>query len=147
DGNGNGGGGGGRDAANEPKFKVLKFTRYLLQWGLLPILRWTSIGKTQDEKTLKKLQNSIGRTGSSIDTTRNSIGRMYSSKKGNFGLGLLSIPWFDLPNEKDLYRYKFPSTDTMKLQTAFNADFYSCNDSILFITATNVHKVVRGLKY
>ncbi|MBA0698985.1 hypothetical protein Goari_000660, partial [Gossypium aridum] len=71
--------------------------------GLLPILRWTSIGKTQDEKTLKKLQNSIGRTGSSIDTTRNSIGRMYSSKKGNFGLGLLSIPWFDLPVQPKCY--------------------------------------------
>ncbi|MBA0873293.1 hypothetical protein Goshw_000461, partial [Gossypium schwendimanii] len=108
---------------------------------------WTSIGKTQDEKTFKKLQNSIGRTASSIDTTRKSIGRMYSSKKGNFGLGLLLIPWFDLPNEKDLYRYNFSSTDTTKLQTAFNADFYSCNDSILFIMATNVHKVVRGLKY
>ncbi|MBA0843349.1 hypothetical protein Goarm_000546, partial [Gossypium armourianum] len=48
---------------------------------------------------------------------------------------------------KDFYLYKFHSTDTTKLQTAFNANFYSCNDSILFIMATNVHKVVRGLKY
>ncbi|MBA0666474.1 hypothetical protein Goklo_002879 [Gossypium klotzschianum] len=35
---------------------------------------WTSIGRTQDEKILKKLQNSTGRTGSSTDTTRTSIG-------------------------------------------------------------------------
>ncbi|MBA0812952.1 hypothetical protein Gohar_026857, partial [Gossypium harknessii] len=48
---------------------------------------------------------------------------------------------------KDFYRYKSPSTDTTKLQTAFKASFYGCNDSILFLTATNVHKVVRGLKY
>ncbi|MBA0856830.1 hypothetical protein Goshw_003721, partial [Gossypium schwendimanii] len=49
--------------------------------------------------------------------------------------------------KKDFYRYKFPSTDTTKLQTTFNANFYSCNDSILFLTATNVHNVFRGLKY
>ncbi|MFQ6666195.1 hypothetical protein Gotur_032640 [Gossypium turneri] len=48
---------------------------------------------------------------------------------------------------KDFYRYKFLSTDTTKLQTTFNAYFYGYNDSILFLTATNVHKVVRGLKY
>ncbi|MBA0738352.1 hypothetical protein Gogos_011720, partial [Gossypium gossypioides] len=67
--------------------------------GLLPILRWTSIDKTQDEKTLKKLQNSTSKTGSSTDTTlgstditRTSIGRMHSNKQGSFSLGLLSIP-------------------------------------------------------
>ncbi|MBA0749753.1 hypothetical protein Gogos_003647, partial [Gossypium gossypioides] len=67
--------------------------------GLLPILRWRSISRTQDEKTLKKLQNSTGRTRSSTDTTlgstdttRTSISRMYSSKEGSFGLGLLSVP-------------------------------------------------------
>ncbi|MBA0795949.1 hypothetical protein Gohar_006768 [Gossypium harknessii] len=47
----------------------------------------------------------------------------------------------------DFYRYKFPSIDTTKLQTTFNASFYGCNDSNLFLTATNIHKVVRGLKY
>ncbi|MBA0792342.1 hypothetical protein Gohar_016850 [Gossypium harknessii] len=66
--------------------------------GLLPIHRWTSIGRTQDEKTLKKLQNSAGRVGSSTDTTlgstdtiRTSIGRTHCSKQCSFGLGLLSI--------------------------------------------------------
>ncbi|MBA0630756.1 hypothetical protein Godav_002819 [Gossypium davidsonii] len=39
-----------------------------------PLDEWTSIGRTQDEKILKKLQNSTGRTGSSTDTTRTSIG-------------------------------------------------------------------------
>ncbi|MBA0811123.1 hypothetical protein Gohar_003054 [Gossypium harknessii] len=46
---------------------------------------------------------------------------------------------------KDFYRYKFPSIDTIKLQTTFNVSFYGYNDSILFLTATNFHKVVRGL--
>ncbi|MBA0811036.1 hypothetical protein Gohar_002971, partial [Gossypium harknessii] len=121
------------------------------------------------EKTLKKIQNSTGRTESSddttlgsTDTTQTSISRTHSSKQGSFGLGLLSTPWSDLPIQpktytdrtsptvifwKDFYRYKFPSTDTTKLQFAFNAGFYSCNDSILFLMATYVHKVVRGLKY
>ncbi|MBA0646448.1 hypothetical protein Goklo_014413, partial [Gossypium klotzschianum] len=57
---------------------------------LLPILRWTSIRRTQGEKTLKKLQNSTGRTGSSTDTTRTC--RTHSSKQDSFDLGLLSIP-------------------------------------------------------
>ncbi|MBA0841544.1 hypothetical protein Goarm_004031 [Gossypium armourianum] len=48
---------------------------------------------------------------------------------------------------KDFYRYKFPSINTRKLQIAFNAGFYSYNNSILFLMATNIHKVVRGLKY
>ncbi|MFQ6657598.1 hypothetical protein Gotur_027206 [Gossypium turneri] len=71
--------------------------------GLLPIHRWTSIGRTQDEKTLKKLQNSAGRVGSSTDTTlgstdtiRTSIGRTHCSKQCSFGLGLLSIILFGL---------------------------------------------------
>ncbi|MBA0790993.1 hypothetical protein Gohar_015601 [Gossypium harknessii] len=66
---------------------------------LLPILRWTSICRTQDGKTLKRLQNFTGRTGSStdttldsIDTTRTSIGRTHSSVQGSFGLGSLPIP-------------------------------------------------------
>ncbi|MBA0828613.1 hypothetical protein Goarm_013267, partial [Gossypium armourianum] len=106
------------------------------------------IGRTQDGKTLKRLQNSTGRTGSSTDTTlgstdttRTSIGRTHSSVQGSFGLGSLPSPtvifW------KDFYQYKSRSTNTTKLQTAFNASFYGCNDSILFLTATNVHKVVR----
>ncbi|MFQ6634290.1 hypothetical protein Gotur_010476 [Gossypium turneri] len=37
---------------------------------------------------------------------------------------------------KDFYRYKFHSTDTTKLQTAFNTCFYGRNDSILFLMAT-----------
>ncbi|MFQ6634516.1 hypothetical protein Gotur_011692 [Gossypium turneri] len=41
----------------------------------------------------------------------------------------------------------FPSINTTKLQTTFNACFYGYNDSILFLKATNAHKVVRGLKY
>ncbi|MBA0560875.1 hypothetical protein Golob_017748 [Gossypium lobatum] len=70
---------------------------------LLQILRWTSIGRTQNEKILKKLQNSTGRTRSSIDTTlgstdttQTSIDRMHSSVEGSFSLGDLPIPWLDL---------------------------------------------------
>ncbi|MFQ6622041.1 hypothetical protein Gotur_001467, partial [Gossypium turneri] len=37
---------------------------------------------------------------------------------------------------KDFNRYKLPFTDTTKLHIAFNACFYGCNDSILFLTAT-----------
>ncbi|MBA0694228.1 hypothetical protein Goari_004544, partial [Gossypium aridum] len=37
--------------------------------GLLPILRWKSIGRTQAKKTLKKLQSSTRRTGNSTNTT------------------------------------------------------------------------------
>ncbi|MBA0795948.1 hypothetical protein Gohar_006767 [Gossypium harknessii] len=48
---------------------------------------------------------------------------------------------------KDFYRYKILSTGTTKLQSVFNIGFYDCNDSNLFLTATNIHKVVRGLKY
>ncbi|MBA0754880.1 hypothetical protein Gogos_021440, partial [Gossypium gossypioides] len=66
---------------------------------LLLILRWTSIGRTQDIKTLKRLQNSTGRTRSSIDTTlgstdttQTSISRTHSSVQGSFGLGSLPIP-------------------------------------------------------
>ncbi|MBA0812653.1 hypothetical protein Gohar_026598 [Gossypium harknessii] len=62
--------------------------------------------------TLKRLQNSTGRTGSSIDTTlgstdttQTSIGRMHFSKQGSFGLGLLSIPWSDLPISSEFYQY------------------------------------------
>ncbi|MBA0840711.1 hypothetical protein Goarm_003271, partial [Gossypium armourianum] len=116
------------------------------------MLRWTSIGRTQDGKTLKRLHNSTGRTESSIDTTlgstdttRTSIDRTHFSVQGSFGLGSVPIPWFDLL--KDFYRYKSPSTDITKLQTAFNASFYGYNDSILFPTAANIHKVVRELKY
>ncbi|MFQ6663022.1 hypothetical protein Gotur_030683 [Gossypium turneri] len=48
---------------------------------------------------------------------------------------------------KDFNRYKIPSTSTTKLQTAFNVGFYGYNNSNLFLKTTNVHKVVRGLKY
>ncbi|MBA0741964.1 hypothetical protein Gogos_015081, partial [Gossypium gossypioides] len=78
----------------------LSFNKVLKSEGLLPILRWTSIGRTQDEKILKKLQNSTGRIESSTDTTlgstgttRTSIGRMHSSVRGSFSLGDLPIPW------------------------------------------------------
>ncbi|MBA0817471.1 hypothetical protein Gohar_021497, partial [Gossypium harknessii] len=119
---------------------------------------------TQDGKTLKRLQNSTGRTESSTDTTRGStdttptsIGRTHSSVQGSFGLGSLLKPsefyrYKGTSNDtmsptvifwKDFYQYKSRSTNTTKLQTAFNASFYCCNDSILFLTATNVHKVVR----
>ncbi|MFQ6645213.1 hypothetical protein Gotur_020067, partial [Gossypium turneri] len=37
---------------------------------------------------------------------------------------------------KYFYRYKFLSTYTTKLQTAFNAYFYGYDDSILFLMAT-----------
>ncbi|MBA0732824.1 hypothetical protein Gogos_016887 [Gossypium gossypioides] len=79
---------------------------------LLPILRWTSICRTQDGKTLKRLQNSISRTRSSTDTTlgsinttRTSIDRTHSSVQGSFGLGSLPIPWSDLPIQLEFYRY------------------------------------------
>ncbi|MBA0733877.1 hypothetical protein Gogos_017844 [Gossypium gossypioides] len=75
-------------------------------------LRWTSIGRTQDEKILKKLQNSTGRVGSSANTTlgstdtiQTSIGRTHCSKKCSFGLGLLSIIWSGLPIQLKSYRY------------------------------------------
>ncbi|MBA0878126.1 hypothetical protein Goshw_001192, partial [Gossypium schwendimanii] len=42
--------------------------------------------------TLKRLQNSTGRTRSSTDITQTSIGRTHSSKEDSFGLGLLLIP-------------------------------------------------------
>ncbi|MBA0664061.1 hypothetical protein Goklo_004127 [Gossypium klotzschianum] len=116
------------------------------------MLRWTSIGRTQDGKTLKRLHNSTGRTESSIDTTlgstdttQTSTDRTLFSVQGSFGLGSVLIPWFDLL--KDFYRYKSHFTDTTKLQTEFTASFYGYNDSILFPTAANIHKVVRGLKY
>ncbi|KAG4129118.1 hypothetical protein ERO13_D09G058025v2 [Gossypium hirsutum] len=75
--------------------------------GLLPIHRWTSIGRTQDEKTLKRLQNSTDRNGSSTETTQISIDKTHSSKQGSFGLGLLSIPWSDPPIQSS-------ATDTLK---------------------------------
>ncbi|MBA0778150.1 hypothetical protein Gotri_006051, partial [Gossypium trilobum] len=60
---------------------------------------WTSIGRNKYGKTLKRLQNSIGRTGSSTDTTLGStdttwtsIGRTQSNMQGSFGMGLLPIP-------------------------------------------------------
>ncbi|MBA0662102.1 hypothetical protein Goklo_006295, partial [Gossypium klotzschianum] len=60
-------------------------------------------GGTQDGKTLKRLQNSIGRIESSTDTTlgstdttRTSINRTHSSVQGSFGLGSLPIPWSDI---------------------------------------------------
>ncbi|MBA0752055.1 hypothetical protein Gogos_000926 [Gossypium gossypioides] len=63
------------------------------------------IGRIQDGKTLKRLQNSTGRTGSSTDTTlgstdttKTSIGRMHSSVQGSFGLG-------SLPIQTEFYRY------------------------------------------
>ncbi|MBA0870227.1 hypothetical protein Goshw_009514, partial [Gossypium schwendimanii] len=62
------------------------------------ILRWTSIGRTQDVKTFKRLNNSTGRTESSIDTTlgstdttQTSINRTHSSVQGSFGMRSLSI--------------------------------------------------------
>ncbi|MBA0751656.1 hypothetical protein Gogos_000567, partial [Gossypium gossypioides] len=80
--------------------------------GLLLILRWTSIIKTQDKKTLTKIQNSTGRTGNSTDTTLastnttwTSIGIMHSSKQGSFGLRLLLIPWFVLLIQPKCYIY------------------------------------------
>ncbi|KAK5836123.1 hypothetical protein PVK06_011876 [Gossypium arboreum] len=69
------------------------------------INRWTSIGRTQDGKTLKRLQNSTGRTGSSINTTRTSIGRMHSSVQGSFDMKSLPIPWSDQSIQLDFYRY------------------------------------------
>ncbi|MFQ6662773.1 hypothetical protein Gotur_030513 [Gossypium turneri] len=78
--------------------KVVKLCR-IATWLVHPQLWWTSTVRTQDGKTLKRLQNSTGRTGSSTaitlgstDTTQTSICRTYSSKQGSFGLGLLSIP-------------------------------------------------------
>ncbi|MBA0752058.1 hypothetical protein Gogos_000929, partial [Gossypium gossypioides] len=44
------------------------FNEFLKSEGLLPILRWKSIDRTQDEKTLKNLQNFTGITKSSTDT-------------------------------------------------------------------------------
>ncbi|MBA0723362.1 hypothetical protein Golax_003945, partial [Gossypium laxum] len=41
----------------------------------------------------------------SIDTTRTSISKTQSSKQGSFGLGLLSIPWSDLPIQPKCYQY------------------------------------------
>ncbi|MBA0794271.1 hypothetical protein Gohar_018621 [Gossypium harknessii] len=62
--------------------------------------------------TMKRLRNSTGKTSSSTDitlgstdTTQTSIGRTYSSKQDSFGLGLLSIPWSDLPIYSEFYRY------------------------------------------
>ncbi|MBA0735324.1 hypothetical protein Gogos_019182, partial [Gossypium gossypioides] len=62
--------------------------------------------------TMKRLQNSTDKTSNSTnttlgspDTTRTSIGRTYSSKQDSFGLGLLSIPWSDLPMSSEFYRY------------------------------------------
>ncbi|MBA0780140.1 hypothetical protein Gotri_004280 [Gossypium trilobum] len=73
---------------------------------------WTSIGRTQDVKTLKRLQNSTGRIGSSIDTTlgstnttQTSISRTHSSVQGSFGLGSLSISLSDLLIQPEFYQY------------------------------------------
>ncbi|MBA0678170.1 hypothetical protein Goari_019530, partial [Gossypium aridum] len=62
--------------------------------------------------TMKRLQNSTCKTSSSTDTTlgstdttQTSICRTYSSKQDSFGLGLLSIPWSDLPIYSKFYRY------------------------------------------
>ncbi|MBA0840705.1 hypothetical protein Goarm_003268, partial [Gossypium armourianum] len=59
--------------------------------------------RTQDGKTLKRLQNSTDRIGNSIDTilgstdtTHTSISRTHASVQGSFGLECLSIPWSDL---------------------------------------------------
>ncbi|MBA0701586.1 hypothetical protein Goari_027291, partial [Gossypium aridum] len=70
------------------------------------------MGRTQDGKTLKRLHNFIGTIGSSTDTTlgstdttRTSIGITHSSESGTFRLGLLPIPWSDLPIQLEYYRY------------------------------------------
>ncbi|MBA0770211.1 hypothetical protein Gotri_018873 [Gossypium trilobum] len=80
--------------------------------GLLQILRWTSIGRIQNEKILKKLQNSIGRSRSSTDTTlgstdttQTSIDITHSSVEGSFSLGDLPKPWLDLSVQPELYQY------------------------------------------
>ncbi|MBA0683729.1 hypothetical protein Goari_025361, partial [Gossypium aridum] len=75
--------------------------------GPLPIHRWICIGRTQDEKTLKRLQNSTDRNGSSTETTRTSIDKTHSSKQGSFGLGLLSIHRSNPPIQPN-------ATDTLK---------------------------------
>ncbi|MBA0869642.1 hypothetical protein Goshw_000905 [Gossypium schwendimanii] len=115
--------------------------------------RWTSIGRPQDGKTLKRLHNSTGRTESSIDTTlgstdttRTSIDRTHFSVQGSFGLRSVPIPWFDLlvlpipvetlkfpPMQKDLYRYNGPNGHILEGLLSIQVPFYRHNEATDYI--------------
>ncbi|MBA0716081.1 hypothetical protein Golax_014947, partial [Gossypium laxum] len=49
--------------------------------------------------------SSTDTTLGSTDTTQTSIGRTHSSKESSFFLGLLSIPWSNLPIQPKCYPY------------------------------------------